>query len=148
MLALLIATLLLPPNVLAIEQIPARIWRGVKTYDMPTLQTIEPLPLRRVVGVRFGYRHRTIRHLKPNWYHGSIWERRRSGDREAFDHVQIMVSKADLPFFRALPAEPTSDRKLIVYGQVLQDSESNLIFLRLLGTKSKRDPRGNATISW
>ncbi|CAN5261938.1 hypothetical protein BH20VER2_BH20VER2_08150 [soil metagenome] len=59
-------------GVFAAQRIPAQAWRGVQVYDMRELQKLEPLPIRRFVGVRFHYRHHTIRHLKPNWHQGHL----------------------------------------------------------------------------
>ena len=146
----LFATVLLlavvaPSTASAAQRIKAKAWRAVKTYDMQTLQKVEPLPLRQVVGLRFNYRQRDIRHLKPNWFYSSIWSANQSGE---LNSVPVMVSKADLAAFQNLPTDPTSGGKFTAYGQVLRDTEANYIFLRLLGTKVKRDPRGNATVSW
>ena len=135
-------------SVSAAERIDAKTWRRVKTYDMPTLQKMEPLPMRMVVGVRFDFRNKDVRHLKPNWFHGSIWQVSRSNGRENLDHIPVMVAKVDVPAFQALPTAAEAGRNFVVYGQVLNDADANYIFLRLLGTKVKRDRRGHATISW
>jgi hypothetical protein len=132
----------------AAQKINAKTWRAVKTYDMATLQKLEPLPLRQVIGLRFNYRQSDIRHLKPNWFYSSIWSATRVGDRADVTSVPVMVAKADLPAFRRLPTNPESAGKYVAYGQVLRDADANYIFLRLLGTKVKRDARGNATVSW
>jgi hypothetical protein len=142
---ILVVALLAPPSASAAQRIKAKAWRAVKTYDMQTLQKVEPLPLRQVVALRFNYRQRDIRHLKPNWFYSSIWSANPSGE---LNSVPVMVSKADLAAFQRLPADPSSGGKFTVYGQVLRDADANYIFLRLLGTKVKRDARGNATVSW
>ncbi|MFN2508276.1 MAG: hypothetical protein ABR589_05840 [Chthoniobacterales bacterium] len=130
------------------ERFPAATWRRVKTYDMSELQKMEPLPMRKIVGVRFNYRHAEIRHLKPNWYQGSIWRYRREGARDKFDHIQVMVAKNDLEPFRAISDDFQAGRQYVVYGQVLEDPDAKFIFLRLLGTKVKRDSKGRVTVSW
>jgi hypothetical protein len=140
--------LLAASSISAAERIDAKTWRRVKTYDMPTLKQMEPLPMRMVVGVRFDYRNAKMMHLKPNWFHSSIWHMSRSGNRADLDHIPVMVAKADVPAFQALPTAFEAGRNFVVYGQVLHDADANYIFLRLLGTKAKRDARGNATISW
>jgi hypothetical protein len=145
---ILLLALLAPTTASAAERIKTKAWRAVKTYDMQTLQKAEPLPLRQVVGVRFNYRQRDIRHLKPNWYYSSIWSANRSGERVDLTSVPVMVSKADLAAFQSLPTDPASGGSFTAYGQVLRDAEANYIFLRLFGTKVKRDARGNATVSW
>ena len=144
----LVLSLLAVCSASAAERVDAKTWRRVKTYDMPTLQKMEPLPMRMIVGVQFNYRHATVRHLKPNWFQGSIWHVDRAAGREDFDHIPVMVAKADVPSFESLPTESQAGRSFVVYGQVLKDEDANFIFLRLLGTKVKRDRRGNATVSW
>jgi hypothetical protein len=132
----------------AADRIPAEAWRRVRTYDMQSLQKVDPLPMRQVVGVRFNYRAKDIRHLKPNWHYSSIWSRTRVGNRVQFDNVSVMVESAALPAFRAISSDPGSASEYLVYGQVLQDTESGFLFLRLLGTKVSRNGRGDALISW
>jgi hypothetical protein len=104
--------------------------------------------MRMVVGVRFDYRNGDVRHLKPYWFHGSIWQVSRSNGREDLDHIPVMVAKADVAAFQALPTAHSAGRNFVVYGQVLRDADASYIFLRLLGTNVKRDRRGNATVSW
>ena len=132
----------------AAERYEAKSWHRVKTYDMAALQKIDPLPMRQIVGVRFGYRHHDIQHLKPNWFYSSIWSVARDGNKAEFSHIPIMVAKADLEAFRALPTTPESAGKYVVYGQVLQDSEAGFLFLRLIGTKVKPEKQGRVTVSW
>jgi hypothetical protein len=132
----------------AAERYEAKSWRRVKTYDMAALQKIDPLPLRQIVGVRFGYRHPDIRHLKPNWFYSSIWSVTRDGDRADFSHIPVMVAKADLEAFRRLPTNPESAGKFVVYGQVLRDSEAGFLFLRLIGTKVRNEKRGRVAVGW
>ncbi|HEV3408960.1 MAG TPA: hypothetical protein VG095_01600 [Chthoniobacterales bacterium] len=127
---------------------PAKVWRRVKVYDMAALKAIEHFPIGQFVGLRFHYRHRTIRHLKPNWYQGSLWSLRRQGDRADFDYVQVMVAAADLESFRALPTEVQGTRTFRVYGQVLRDYDAGFTFVRLIGTKVRRDRRGGAVVRW
>ena len=133
---------------LAADRIPAQAWRHVKTYDMQSLQKVDPLPMRQVVGVQFNFRARNITHLKPNWHYSSIWSRTRTGAKERVDNIPVMVASAALPAFQAISSDPASATKYLVYGQVLQDSDSRFLFLRLLGTKVKRNARGDAIVSW
>ena len=145
-LALLLA-LIAGSTATAAERINAKTWRRVKTYDMRALQQLEPLPMRQIVGVRFNYRHETIRHLKPNWFQGSIWHYSR-GETDDFDYIQVMVSKPDVEAFRALPSDFRAGKKFVVYGQILKDQEAGFTFLRLLGTRVKRGKGGVVTVSW
>lgn len=123
------------------------MWRRVKTYDMAALKKLDPLPRGKLVGVRFNYRNQMIRHLKPNWYQGSIWRFNR-GEHEDYDYVQVMVSAADRASFAAIPTQMQGRQTLVAYGQVQKDFESSFTFLRLLGTKVKRDGKGDALVSW
>ena len=120
----------------------AHAWRNVKTYDMVALQKIEPLPLRQKIGIRFSYRARDIRHLKPNWFYCSVWSVSGSDGQGSVNSVPVMVAKADVPAFTKLPANRESGGKYIAYGEILQDAESNLIFLRLMRTTGQREPGG------
>ena len=132
----------------AVERVDAKRWRGVKTYSMAELKQLDPLPMRKIVGLRFAYRHRTVRHLKPSWYQGSLWVSRHDNVKADYDYVQVMVAKNDLAAFKALPSDPGSEERHLVYGQVLRDSESGFTFLRLLGTKVERDGSGNVVVDW
>ncbi len=132
----------------AAERYDAKSWRRVKTHDMAALEKIDPLPMRQVVGVRFNYRAADIRHLKPNWFYSSIWSVTRSGNRADFSHIPVMVAKADLETFKALPTNPESAGKYVVYGQVLKDTEAGFLFVRLIGTKLKHEKRGRVAVSW
>jgi hypothetical protein len=143
--SVLLLAFLAPSSGSAAQRIKAKAWRAVKTYDMQTLQKVEPLPLRQVVGLRFNYRQRDIRHLKPNWFYSSIWSANPSGE---LNSVPVMVAKADLGAFQRLPTTPQTGGNFTAYGQVLRDVDANFIFLRLLGTKVKRDARGNAIVTW
>ena len=132
----------------AAERYEAKSWRRVKTHDMAALEKIDPLPMRQIVGVRFGYRHPDIRHLKPNWFYSSIWSVTRDGNKADFSHIPVMVALADIAAFRRLPTTPESAGKYVVYGQVLQDSEAGFLFLRLIGTKVKQEKRGRVAVTW
>ena len=144
---LLLLVLVSASSAEAAERISAKAWGKVGTYDMRALQQLEPLPMRQIVGVRFNYRHSTIRHLKPNWFQSSIWRYTR-GEKDDFDYIQVMVAKADLEAFRALPTDFRAGSNFVVYGQILKDQEAGFTFLRLLGTKVQRGKRGVVTVSW
>ena len=135
-------------SAIAAERYDTQTWRRVKTHNMSALEKIDPLPLRQVVGVRFNYRHPHVSHLKPNWFYSSIWSVTRDGDRADFSHIPVMVAKADLDAFKALPTSPEAAGKFLVYGQVLKDSDAGFLFLRLIGTKVKQEKRGRVAVSW
>lgn len=131
--------------VCAAEKIDAKTWRGVKVYDMAALEKLEPLPMRRIVGVRFDYRDRRIEHIKPNWFYSSIWS---NNAPDRVPYIRVMVAKADVPAFEKITTDPSSNANRIVYGQILRDAEADYVFLRLLGTKVSREKKGNVTVSW
>lgn len=147
-LLLLLLLILSAAHARAAERYDAKSWRRVKTHDMATLEKIDPLPLRQVVGVRINYRSADVRHLKPNWFYSSIWSITRSGNRADFSHIPVMVAKGDLDAFKALPTSPESAGKYVVYGQVLKDHDAGFLFLRLIGTKLKHEKRGRVAVSW
>ena len=126
----------------AAPKMDARAWRAVKTYDMVALQKIEPLPLRQKIGVRFNYRARDIRHLKPNWFYCSVWSVSGADGQGSVNSVPVMVAKADVPAFTKLPANRESAGKYIAYGEILKDAESNLIFLRVIRTTGQGEVGG------
>lgn len=131
------------------ERINAATWRKVKTYDMAQLKNANSLPMRRIVGIRFNYRHPAVRHLKPNWYHGTIWSVGSSTAVKAeLDYIDVLVSKADLEGFKRLPTNPDSSAPQVVYGQILRDHSAGFTFMRLLGTRVRKDGRGGALIGW
>ena len=131
----------------AAERFEAKSWNRVKTYDMATLEKKDP-PMRQIVGVRFNYRSPNVQHLKPNWFYSSIWSMTRDGNKADISHIPVMVAKADLEAFKALPTSPESAGKYVVYGQVLRDSESDYLFLRLMGTKVKKEKRNRVAVGW
>lgn len=129
------------------QQINAAAWRGVQTYDLPTLQKIESSLVGKVVGVRINYRGDRISHPKPSWYEGSIW-RYRPEEKDKFPFLRVMVAKKDLPFFKSITTDFKSPAEIVVYGEVGRDTRANFLFIRLLGRKVTLDPSGNATVDW
>lgn len=134
-------------NAFSAHTFNAATWRTLETYDVQTLKQKQASMIGKLVAVRFNYRHKKIRHMKPNWYQGSIWHYA-SGPKKSFSFVQVMVSKAALPAFKAIPTNFGSQTPTIAYGQVLQDTESSMIFIKLLGTKVIVDDAGNAVVDW
>lgn len=132
----------------AAERIDAQTWRKVKTFDMPQLQQADVMPPGRVLGVRFNYRHAELRELHPHWYLGSIWRVVRDDEKAEFMHVNVMVHENDVEAFKAITTDFHSDRKYLVYGQASEYRYSHFPFLRLIGTKVKREKRGAVTVSW
>jgi hypothetical protein len=143
----LLLLLLLSSSALG-EQFSRDTWRRVKTYDMPQLQQLDPPPLGKIVGVKFNYRHEHIEQPHAYWYLGSIWRVVRSEQKIDFMHINVMVREADLAAFKAITTNAKSQRTQIVYGEPMYYGESTFSFLRLIGTKMKRDPHGRVTVGW
>lgn len=132
----------------AAERFTRAQWRRVKVYDMEGLKALDPLPLRQYVGIRFQYRQARIEHWKPNWYHGSIGAYRRAA-QDDFDYIPVIVSTADLAAFTSLPSDLRNRGSFLAYGEVLKDVDANYTFLRLVGTKVKREGGGRiVTVTW
>jgi hypothetical protein len=130
------------------ERFDAATWAEVKPYELPALQNLDRLRIGQLVELRFNYRQSQIRHVKPNWYQGSVW-RYAPGEKKQFSFVQVMVPKSGYPAFKAISSDFKAGEDYVVYGQVLQDAEINKFrFIRLIGTKVERDLSGNVTVSW
>ncbi len=130
------------------ERVPAESVAKMKTYQVSDLQKLDGIPLRQLIAIKFNYRHEKIRHLKPNWYQGSLWGYAVEGKKK-YVFVQVMISKEDLPAFKAITTDFQSGHEQVAYGQVLQEGEATKWrFVRLFGTKMERDGAGNATVSW
>ena len=126
----------------------ANTWRGVQTYDVRTLTKDLASHARQLVAVKFNFRGKDIRHLKPNWYQGSIWKAD-PDEKGKFTDVRVMVAKADLAAFKSFPAQGASSAPdLVLYGRVERDPEANFLFIRLVGRNATVDAAGNATVSW
>jgi hypothetical protein len=146
-LALLLA-FLCGAGVLRAERFSAATWAGVQSYEVAELRKLDRLQVGQLVAIKFNYRHERIRHLKPNWYQGSLWGYAPAG-KDKFSVVQVMVPKDALPAYKAIPTDFKSAGDSVAYGQVLQDSEAaKFRFIRLMGTKLERDTAGNATVGW
>lgn len=129
------------------ERFDAKAWQAVEEFNPPTLQKSLGAHVGQLVGVRINFRGKDIHHLKPNWYEGSIWgpNPEKSGK---FINVRVMVSKKDLPAFKAITTDATSAGTMVVYGKVARDADANFFFVRLIGRKAIVDPAGNATVDW
>lgn len=135
-------------NAFAGVRYDANTWRGVQTYDARTLSKDLASHTRQLVAVKFNFRGKDIRHLKPNWYQGSIWQTN-PDKKSKFADVRVMVAKTDLAVFKSLPTEGVpSAPELTVYGRVERDAEANFLFIRLVGRNATVDAAGNATVSW
>jgi len=131
-----------------LAQLDRATWRQVKVYQLRELESLDPPPVGKVVGVKFDYRHERIRQLKPNWYQGSLWQVDWGQGQARFRHVTVLVAADALSAFQALPAEVRSRKPSIAYGQVLLDADAGFPFLRLLGTKVRQEKAGSVRLSW
>jgi len=120
-------------------------WNNVQTYDVAALQKDLATQRGKVVGVRCNFRGKDIRHMRPNWYESSIWQKSPSGN--GFVDLRVMMAKKDLPAFKSITTEP-GGADIVLYGRVERDVEANLLFVRLLGRTANADSSGNATITW
>jgi hypothetical protein len=145
-LAVLLSLLSVTDAVFA-QRIDAATWRNVETFDVVTLKPIQEMQIGKLVRVRFNYRSKKIRHIKPNWYEASLWQPNPQ-ERTGYSYVRVFIAKKDLPDFESLPDNFKSREKLVVYGRVSKDAEANYVFIRLLGRKAILDPGGDAVIVW
>lgn len=129
------------------ERVDAATWRSVQTFDVVTLKPIEEMQIGKLVGVRFNYRSKRLRHIKPNWYEASLWQPNPQ-ERTGYSYLRVFIAKKDLPKFEAVPDNFKSREKIVVYGRVSKDAEANYLFIRLLGRKATVDSAGNAIIDW
>jgi hypothetical protein len=129
------------------QRFDAKTWQTVQEFDPPTLSKSLGSHVGQFVSIRFNFRGKDIHHLKPNWYESSIWSPNPEKSGKFID-VRVMVSKKDLPIFKSITTDSTSAAPLVVYGKVLRDSETNFLFVHLMGRKATLDPAGNATVDW
>src|ERR1700752_1583175 len=88
------------PPAFSAEGTQVKNWNNVQTYDIAALQKDLAAQRGKVVGVRCTFRGKEIRHMKPNWYESSIWQKDPSGSK--FVDVRVMVAKKDLPAFKSI----------------------------------------------
>jgi len=134
-------------NAFAAERFDAATWKSVQTYNVPTLLNQETSLLGRVVAVRFHNRSEKLRHLRPNWYEASIWQRDPNA-KKGVSGLRVMVAKPDVPAFQTITFDFNSPAEVTVYARVEKDPETNLTHLRLLGRKITTDAGGNVTVGW
>jgi hypothetical protein len=137
--------LLLAATAFCAEGTRVKNWNSVQTYDIAALQKDLAAQRGKVIGVRCHFRGKDIRHMKPNWYESSIWQKDSSGSK--FVDVRVMVAKKDLPAFKSITTEPGGN-EMVLYGRAERDVEANFLFVRLLGRTANADSSGNATITW
>jgi hypothetical protein len=104
------------------------------TFDVPAFLEQQGTLLNRTVAIRFNYRSEKLRHLQPNWYEASLWQRDPKA-KSGFSFVRVMVAKKDLPAFKSIPSDFQSAVQLTAYGRVEREPEAHYIYLRVLGGK-------------
>lgn len=134
-------------SVFAGPRFDAQTWQTVQEFSPPELEKNLDAHVRQLIGIKFNFRGKDIRHLKPNWYQGSVWapNPQKSGK---FSSVRVMIAKKDVPAFNAITTDSTSTTPLTGYGHVARDSDSNFFFVRLIGCKTTTDGAGNVTVDW
>ena len=113
---------------------PESIPPNLPTFDVPAFLERQGTLLNRTVAVRFHYRSEKIRHLLPNWYQASLWQRDAKA-KSGYSFVRVMVAKKDLAAFKSIPSDFQSATELTAYGRVERDPEANYIYLRMQGGK-------------
>jgi hypothetical protein len=131
----------------AATRLDAKAWSNVRTYEARSLSGGLDSHVGQLVGIKFTFRSKDIRHLKPNWYESAIWQVDPKG-KKGFSSVRVMVAKNDLKAFKSIPTDSTSTEEITVYGKVSRDLESKFFFVRLLGRNTIVDPAGSAVVSW
>ena len=91
--------------------------------------------------LHFQFRAKELRHLKPNWYQGSVWQAAPE-QRRGFVSVPVMIAAADLNSFLAFTTDHRATADLKIYGQVLYDIGINYTFVRVIGTSTFVDSGG------
>jgi hypothetical protein len=128
------------------KAIKIRHWKDVETVDVAMLKESMDGRIRQTIGVRFNFRGKDIRHMKPNWYQSSLWQANPNG--KGFVDVQVLVAKKDLRAFKAITTDAQSSEVITVYGEVLRDLERNFLFVQLIGRNAAVDDAGDATVTW
>jgi len=129
------------------QKIDARAWQVVEKFDPASLSNTLSNQIGKTIAVRFNFRGKSIHHIKPNWYEGSLWQPDPNA-RKGFSSVRVTVAKKDLDAFKTIPADSTSPGRLTVYGRVEHDPENNFYFVHLFGRKAAVDSTGNANVTW
>jgi hypothetical protein len=128
-------------------RIDSKTWANVQTYDVRAFAPQISGHAKELVGVKFNFRGKDIRHLKPNWYEGSIWQPDPKG-KKGFTDVRVMIAKKDLEAFKSITTDSSSGEEMTVYGRVLHDFDANFMFVQLIGRTTSPAPDGSTTVSW
>jgi len=127
----------------------AKTWAKLESFDVRTLSKNRAFEghVGRLVELRFQFRSKEIRHLKPNWYQSAVWQAAPEGKR-GFVSVPVMIAEADVKAFAAFTTDPRATADLKVYGQVLEDLSIDYVFVRAIGTNTFVDSDGYTNVTW
>ena len=123
-----------------------KVWSAVQTYDVAVLSKNLEEHVRELAGMKCSFRGKDIRHPRPNWYQGSVWQPI-AGQSGKFANVAVMVAKHDLAAFKSLPTD-SSGAEIVLYGRIEYDVAARYYFVRLVGRNALVDDAGNATVTW
>jgi hypothetical protein len=142
-----VLTLAFAASAFSSQRFDAATWRGVQTYDVSALLKQEASLMGKIVAVRFNYRSKKLRGMKPSWYEASIWQHDPNA-KKGFSGLRVMVAKKDRAAFESITSDFRSAEPLTVYGRIEKDPDNNLAQLRVIGRKAEIDSSGNATVDW
>ncbi|HEX8489865.1 MAG TPA: hypothetical protein VF626_02505 [Chthoniobacterales bacterium] len=129
------------------QRFDAAAWRSVQTYDVSTLLKQEASLVGKIVGVRFNYRSKKLRGIRPSWYEASIWQHDPNA-KKGFSGLRVIVAKKDKAAFESITSDFRSAEALTIYGRIEHEPDNNLAQLRVIGRKAEVDSSGNATVDW
>lgn len=129
------------------QKVDAKSWQNIGKFEPSTLGKTLGDHVGQLVAVRFNFRGKNIRHIKPNWYECSVWQPDRAATK-GFSNVRVLFAKKHLTAFTSITTDATSRTWLTLYGRVESDADSHFYFVRVLGQKATLDSAGNAVISW
>ena len=129
------------------QRIEARDWQNMGKFDPTMLSKTLGDHVGQLIAVQFNFRGKDIRHIKPNWYAGSVWQRDPSA-KKGFSNVRVLFAKKDLTTFQSITMNTTSATRLTLYGRVERDADNHFYFVHVLGRKATLDSSGNASVSW
>ena len=97
----------------------SKVWNAVQTYDVAVLSKNLEEHVRELAGMKCSFRGKDIRHPRPNWYQGSVWQPI-AGQSGKFANVAVMVAKHDLAAFKSLPTD-SSRAEIVLYEGAVVD---------------------------
>jgi hypothetical protein len=129
------------------QEIDSKSWQNMGKFDPTVLSKTLGDHAGQLIAVKFNFRGKDIRHIKPNWYAGSVWQRD-PAEKNGFSNVRVLFAKKDLATFQSITTDATSPARLTLYGRVERDADSHFFFVRVLGRRATIDSSGNASVTW